>query len=487
MAPVTLPGISGATITIPYQTAESTEAAISLRQNVYLALRNESLFQQIASANTPPPPAGTLGELVIDGSISNVAAPAGYAFIVDASPANPVTVAGAAEANESVFAGSSDLTFYTDGGSGTIIGGDGNNLIASPTSNGGSWYLDLQGVGSTTLFGGSANDEILSANGRNLLFLGSGQDTVFSSGADTIVGGSGAETVATAASQSWVFAGSGPALLVNSGGADTLSAGPGAETIFAGASGGLYFLNNSPSLIFAGIGAYANTIVGGTGNATVFGGSGSNLIFGNDENLVVNLQSSTGTIVGGAGNTTVYAGTGGNQVMFQGSGALLYDAESSFSNIISNPNSPGAEIFASNGGSVALWGSNDGNAFIAGPGNVTLQGSGASGANVYFAGTGADVLVAGSGNDTLVAGTGDSTMVGGAGRDQFVFINGAAGGSVVIENYNPSDQLSLFGYGNSSIISSQVIGGSLVLTLSDQTTITLQGVNPFTAAQIQGL
>jgi serralysin len=487
MAPVTLPGIGGATITIPYQTAQSTQAATSLLQNVYLALRNESLFQQIASANTPPPPAGTLGELVIDGSLPNVSAPVGDALIVDASPANPVTVAGSAQANESVFAGSSDLTFYTDGGSGTIIGGDGNNLIASPTSNGGSWDLDLQGVGSTTVFGGAANDEILSANGRNLLFLGSGQDTVFSSGTDTIVGGSGAETVATGAPQSWVFAGSGSALLVNSGGADTFSAGSGAETIFAGASGGLYFLNTSPNLIFASIGAYANTIVGAAGNATVFGGSGSNLIFGNDENLVVNLQSSAGTIVGGAGNTTVYAGTGGNQVMFQGSGALLYDAQSSTSTLISNPNSPGAEIFASDGGSVALWGSNNGNTFIAGPGNVTLQGGGATGANVYFAGTGADVLVAGSGNDTLVAGTGDATMVGGAGRDQFVFINGAAGGSVLIENYNPSDQLSLFGYGNSSIVSSQVMGGSLVLTLSDHTTITLQGINPFSSAQVHEL
>lgn len=490
MAVVTVPGAGTNTYQLQYNSPTSASIATQLLQTIYAANVSGALFPQVYSqqGSTANVPSGKLGELIADGSTgnTNVVAPTGYLGLIDASTTAPVTIAGAAQANESVLGGASDLTFYTNGGSGTVVGGDGNNVIASPTASGGAWTLNLYGVGNTSVYGGAASDLIQSGNGHNLFFLGSGADTVYSSGADTIIAGTGNTTVATSAPGAFVYGGNGTDLLVNAGGADTFSAGGGAETIFAASSGGLYFLNTSPNLEFVATSAVASTIVGGSGNATLFGGSGTNLIFTGQENTVADLQSSNNTIVGGSGNTTVYAGTG-HDTLFQGSGQLLYDAQQSNSIIVSQSNSLGGTFFAYNGGQVALFGANNGNVFVAATGNATLQGSGASGNNTYFAGTGADSMVAGSGNDTLVASTGAATMVGGAGIETFIFAKGSAGGTDLIQNFTAHDQLNFYGYGSNAVASQQVVNGSLVITLTDNTKITFLNGTTISAGQIHNL
>ena len=446
---VTVPGVSGTTIDIFYSQTGSAKAATSLLQTIYSAFASNNLFvQNFAGALTPTVPSGKIGEVVFTGAVNPGTVPGGYQGIIDAS-SYQMTIQGAAnQTGESVIGGPASFTYYTAAGeSGTIIGGDGNNLITGPTASGGNWFIDLEGVGASTVAGGSANDMIKTANGMNLLFLDTGADTVQSGGADTIVAGSGNDTVNLTGTGAMVFGGSGNLLVQNTGGADTVSAGPGAETISAAASGGLYFLNNSSSTLFIASGLTASTIVGGSGPATVFGGSGSN-------------------------------------VMFQGTGSLTFNAQSSDSIIVSQASSPGATFFASNGGQVWLFGSNNGNLFVAGAGNVTLQGAGASGNNLYFAGSGADSMVAGSGADTMVASSGAATMVGGAGADLFDFIKGTTGGTDLIQNWNNADALNLFGYGNSPIVSQQVVNGSLVLTLNDNTKITFQGITSLNPNQI---
>jgi len=449
MPTVTVPGVSGTTIDIFYSQTASAKAATSLLQTIYSAFGSNNLFvQNFAGALTPTVPSGEIGEVVFTGAVSPGTVPGGYQGIIDAS-SYQMTIQGAAgQTGESVIGGPVSFTYYTAAGeSGTIIGGDGNNLITGPTTSGGNWFIDLEGLGTSTVAAGSANDFIKTGGSGNLLFLDTGADTVYSGGADTIVAGTGNDTVNLTGSGAMVFGGTGNLLVQNTGGADTVSAGSGAETISAAASGGLYFLNNSSSTMFVASGKTASTIVGGSGPATIYGGSGSN-------------------------------------VMFQGTGSLLYDAQSSTSIVVSQASSPGATFFASNGGQVWLYGSNNGNQFIAGTGNVTLQGAGASGKNLYFAGSGADSMVAGAGADTMVASSGSATMAGGAGADQFDFINGMTGGTDLIQNWTGADALNLFGYGNSPIVSQQVVNGSVVLTLNDNTKITFQGITSLNPNQI---
>ena len=483
MSVVTVPGAAGISVALNYTNADAANIAKSVLGAIYAAQTSGALFPQVYSASMPAVPAGQTGALFADGSNgTNIVAPIGYLGVVD-SAASPVTIAGANQINESVLGGSGGLTFYTNGGSGAVVGGDGNNLIASPTLNGGTWTLDFYGSGNSTVYGGSANDLIQSGNGHNLLFLGSGADAVYSSGADTIIAGTGNSTVATSTAGAFVYGGNGNDILVNAGGADTFSAGGGAETVFAASSGGLYFLNNSPSINFVGSGSVASTIVGGSGDATLFGGSGTNQIFTGQATTVADLQSSANTIIGGSGNVTVYAGTG-HDTVFQGSGQLLYDAQQSNSTIVSQANSPGATLFAYNGGQVALFGSNSGNVFVAAAGNATLQGAGASGNNTYFAGSGNDSMVAGSGRDTMAASVGAATMVGGVGADTFVFAKGSAGGTDFIQNFSAQDQFAFYGYGSSAIASQQIVSGSLTITLTDNTRITLTNVTAVSPNQI---
>jgi Ca2+-binding RTX toxin-like protein len=447
MPTATVPGVGGAVIDIIHSSVTGQQLAQSLLQAIYTAFTNNTLFaQNYNGSSTPTVPSGYTGELLLIGLTDTVTVPAGYHTIVDAAAYQQTIQGAGGQTGEAFIGGPASFTYYTAAGeSGTIVGGDGNNLITGPTASGGNWFINLGGLGVSTVAAGSSNDMI--QTGTDLVFLDSGSDTVQSGGADTIVAGTGNDTVNLTGTGATVWGGSGNLLVQNTGGADTVSAGSGAETIFAAASGGLYFLNNSSSTLFIASGMTASTIVGGSGPATLFGGSGSN-------------------------------------VMFQHSGSLVFDAQSSTSIVVSDPNSPSAQFFASNGGQVWLYGSNNGNQFVAGSGNVTLQGAGASGNNLYFAGSGADSMVAGAGADTMVASSGSATMAGGAGADQFDFIKGMTGGTDLIQDWDNADALNLFGYGNSPIVSQQVVNGSLVLTLNDNTKITFQGVTSLNPSQI---
>jgi len=56
-----------------------------------------------------------------------------------------------------------------------------------------------------------------------------------------------------------------------------------------------------------------------------------------------------------------------------------------------------------------------------------------------------DVLIGGKGNDYLDGGAGNDTLTGGAGSDVFIMREG--GGTDVITDFNPAEDLILFDYG----------------------------------------
>ena len=119
----------------------------------------------------------------------------------------------------------------------------------------------------------------------------------------------------------------------------------------------------------------------------------------------------------------------------------------------------------------------------AGAGNETLTGAGASGGNTYFAGSGNDLIGGGAGADVIFAGTGAATVFGGGGANQFVFKSGAAS-RVVLGDFNQSngDRIVLQGFApgaaQSALAGARQTAGGTVLTLADNTTITLTAAFP---------
>ena len=458
MPNVTVPGVfdAYATINLSYQTQQNANIAMSLLSQIYAAAAAGTLqVKNDGEATTGG--AGPLKEFTIgdSGGIQNTGTtegtvPAGYLGIVDAYTNQVSEIVGApGQANETVVAGG-NMHFFTNGGSGTVISGQGNNLVAANPAGEGDWTVIFDG-GDNTVYATSGNFSIDDGNsgttGNNLIFLGSGNDTVQSWGHDTIVAAPGGTAlVATFTPGSTFWGNSGSSVFINLGGADTFFAGPGGhDSVFAAASGGVYF-GNTGSLVFVSGFNTANTVSAGAGNTTIWGASGSDgLYFVGPGNFVMTGAAESQTVVGGSGSSAV-------------------------------------QLFGIDGAKITLFSPINGNQLIAGPGNVTLNGAG-SGNDVFFAGPSkgsADSIVAGSGNNTLVAGPGTSTLVGGAGANVFSFSKAVGGGSDSIVGWNSKDLVALSGYGAPTSpgglpadTTAKLVGGSEVLTLSDGTKITL--------------
>lgn len=390
--------------------------------------------------------------------------PAGYLGIVDAFANAPATITGAAfQFNESVFSGQGGLTFYMNGGSGTVIAGGGNNVIApgpgAPVT-GGSWNILLDG-GNNTVVGSDGNffidDGSSGAAGSNLIFLGSGHETVQSWGNDIVVAAPGGDAViATFGRGAVIYGNNGPSEIFNQGPDDVIVQSGGPETVFAQATGGLYF-GNSGTLAFLSAPGIDSTVVAGVGSAVLYG----------------------------APNTY--------SVCFVGPGAFMLDDGGGNATVVgSGGYSHSAVLFSENGGALTLFGNTDNNLLIAGTGNTTLNAGGSSGNDAFFAGTGNDSIVAGSGTNFIGAGPGSDTLVGGSGGNLFDVNRAfAAGGNEFVGSWTAKDQLYLFGYGAPTGrgglpagTSVAVVNGSEVMTLSDGTRITFLGVSSAGSAQI---
>ncbi len=141
-----------------------------------------------------------------------------------------------------------------------------------------------------------------------------------------------------------------------------------------------------------------------------------------------------------------------------------------------------------NAGLLAITNGGAADVLQAGSGNETLLGGLSTGANTFIAGSGNDSIVGGLGNDTIQAGTGTDVEYGSLGRNVFSFVNGQAGGTVTIGDFGLSsgNKIDLQGYGDAAVaqaVSSQVSAhGSTMLTLSDNTSITLIGVHHVSAS-----
>jgi hypothetical protein len=80
--------------------------------------------------------------------------------------------------------------------------------------------------------------------------------------------------------------------------------------------------------------------------------------------------------------------------------------------------------------------------FVAGEGNSTLVGGLGTQAQQYFT---KPLGNTGTATVTMIGGSGAATVIGGSGHDVFGFLNGHAGGTITIENFNSSDNLAFGG------------------------------------------
>ncbi len=323
------------------------------------------------------------------------------------------------------------------------------------------------GAGSDSVIGGTGADSVAAGTGNDTVVAGAGNDTVDAGdGNDSVQGGLGNDSL---------LGGGGSDTLVGGAGADTLNGGDGDDDIFLGGADSA--LGGSGDDVFT-----LDTTDPATNVAATVDG-GTDATSGNPE----------GTENGDAGDTLdLSTVAGGVSVVF---GA---DPESGTVN--------GLDADAA----TDLTFSEIENVLF-GAGNDTIDASASAAPVEIDAGAGDDSVLGGAGNDSLLGGDGTDTLAGGAGDDALDL--GAADGAVdtvvfgdgdgndtlsgfeaPIDNgdgtFTPQDQLDVSGLtdasGNPINTNDVSVGddgnGNAVLSFPNGETITLEGVDPATAA-----
>ena len=362
--------------------------------------------------------------------------------------------------------------------------------IALPAGYGG---LIAQGPGAATLSDagiagavlvGTAGPTVFNSTGAGVSLIGGNAANRFNvSGSATVATGDGASTVvATGSGAANVTTGTGGSTIVLAGGASTVQAN-GQDTVFGGAG-------------TVGItAAKAAVAVGGDGLMTFIGGTATSVVFGGKGGLNFTGGSAFEVAVGTKGVMNAKAGSGGGEFFAYAGGDFL---QSGAAQTIMVLGTSGKAVSTGAGG----------NYLVAGTGTATLDGSAATGNDVFFGGTGNTAILCGSGTDLIGTGTGTSTVQLGSGTTT-VFAFGTStvtagsgsgtvvmGGTVALNiaqaaagparnfalfNFVPgTDKINLSGYAAgtaANAVASQVNGnGQTVLTLSDKTQLQLIGV-----------
>jgi serralysin len=302
-------------------------------------------------------------------------------------------------------------------------------------------YTIAHGVLIQNAIGGAGNDLLQANDSGNFLDGNAGNNTVIGgAGNDTVVSTIGNDIIAPEAGQNLVLLGTGNDTVLSAG-TDTVIGGSGSDTIAVDGANADLVYGNTASLTFLG-GTTASTVDGGGGSLFADGGAGGGLLAG-----------------GSAGSNQLVAGSGSATIIGGGTGDALF-ADGTAPDLL-----------------------------VAGTGNETLSGVGASGANVFFGGSGADLIGGGAGNEIFVPGSGTATILGGGGADLYGFSNGfSSGGHDIVQGFSAAkgDAVTLAGYAageaGRALAGATIAGGNTTLTLSDATQVTFLGVTNLSAA-----
>jgi Ca2+-binding RTX toxin-like protein len=322
--------------------------------------------------------------------------------------------------NQHILSGyGTNLVLYVQEGAGTVVGGGADTVViaaGNPQDGTGDWNI--------------------TESGSSQIFLtdSTGNDTVTIDGSSTVVGGNG------------------NLLVYGSNGYTSERTGqfvPGASAIFAP--------NDGRTLTFVG-GAGSDTVVANAagGQIVAYGGTGPGA-------TTYWLGAAQATLINADGNMVVHSGSAADP-------ALRY-----FGGAGSEDTIPAGERSTFTG-TMVFSGASNGNVFVTNDGNQFIDAFGATGnGNQFYAGTGTDYLIGGAGNDYLFGGSGISTLTGGGGDNVFAF-GIAQGGDVTVSDFGAGDAVELL---NGVTITGQDTTsdpGSLLVTLSDSTTVTFTGL-----------
>ena len=275
MAIVTVTGGHNSTVALSYDTAAASNLAAQLAYLISQGVQTGAIEAAQGPGLPPHLPANTIGQWVQTQPGVTVL-PTGYTNVTVADSVNGAAVnpghsliLGSGGANEAVLLGNTSVTFQASAGSGTVVGGGGNDLVVITASNPGQWDVTLGGGDDTVYATGSGLQLVNAGPGHNQIVLGAGSVQLQLNGDDTVFAGSGSSTITAAG--------------------DT-------RALVHGASGDLVYIGGSE----------AATVLGGSGSETLFGGSG------------------TDVFQGGSGNDAFFAGTG-SETVTGGSGANVFD------------------------------------------------------------------------------------------------------------------------------------------------------------------
>ncbi len=270
--------------------------------------------------------------------------------------------------------------------------------------------------GDNLLEGGIGNDELNGDDGADTLSGGTGWDTLLGGdGSDYLEGNSGSDQLFGDADNDTLSGGLGN---------DALNGGEGTDTYDAsGAAGGVdVYLNHGVTRGAEGRDSLLN-IENVTGSAyadRLIGDSGNNVLLGGDGDDVIKGKDGDDTFAGGDGNDRIIGGSGTDRI----SGDIGNDTLFGLG---------GADTLEGGADHDALYGGRESDLLTGGFGEDRLRGN--RGDDTLQGGEGRDHLRGGSGNDSLSGGTqvdyllgegGRDTLAGGAGND--VLFGGFGGG-----------------------------------------------------------
>ena len=305
MPNVTVAGAGGATVTLVLDSASNAALANQLASAITAGVKNGSIAPATSLAGPPPSvPAGKIGEWVQETNGATFL-PNDYGAII--ATAKKATLFGTGEDNVSVLGSSGGLTFYSNGGSGTVVAGGGDNRIYVPTTGKGAWSINTGNGDDIIQALGQGNDTIRAGGGRNTIQLGGGNDVVESEGKDRIVLGHGSATIVADGASTEVWGGAGSMFFVGGAGKATVFGGTGSATIYGG-SGASEFHGGSAGM---------NEIYAGTGKATVFAGGDGDVLYAEGEKTQLLYAGDGATTLFGAlggGDNEFYAGSGDTDI-----------------------------------------------------------------------------------------------------------------------------------------------------------------------------
>ena len=194
---------------------------------------------------------------------------------------------------------------YLGSGDDKVNGNAGNDLIRG----GGGNDLLFGDTGNDRLFGQTGDDRIFGGDGNDLVFGNEGADELHGGigndqvsghdGDDILTGGAGNDTLNGGADDDFLFGDADDDQLIGGAGNDTLDGGFGDDVLYGGA--GIDVLDGDDG---------DDTLVGGTGADTLNGGDGNDILLGQDDNDELNGNDGDDLLLGGDGNDTVNGDVG---------------------------------------------------------------------------------------------------------------------------------------------------------------------------------